>query len=520
MSESWTQYEGQIIDNRFPLRRYLGGSNHSIVFLTHRLDNSSQDAAIKLIPASSMETELQLSRWKVAAQLSYPHLLPLFDMGRCQLDGRDWLYVVTEYAEENLGQILPERPLTQEEIRDALNPMLEAIEYLHSRNLIHGRIKPSNVLVVGDQIKLSTDGVLQSVETLGQLPFPSAYDAPECASAAISAKSDSWSLGMLIVEAFTQKSPAIGMGPTTEPDIPNTLPKPFFDIAHHTLVQNPEQRWNATDIAAQLNPQSKPGIKTASTSVPASTMNVTDRLGGTARTTGEQLSKLPPIALTRKQTPPKQSYFLPAAVVVTILIAVLVLSNFANRKGRSSSSEPIAEATTRTASPSATAAHSSSTQPSASKTQSKPAEKQSHVQKDQQSQVIARDSLENASEKTRIPAVATPPPSGAAAQKSSSTKGEVLDQVLPEVSQRARDTIRGTVRVSVRVHVNAAGNVTQSELDSEGSSKYFSDLSLQAVRRWTFQSAEVNGHSSPSEWVIRFEFTPSDTKAFPRQANP
>jgi len=61
------------------------------------------------------------------------------------------------------------------------------------------------------------------------------------------------------------------------------------------------------------------------------------------------------------------------------------------------------------------------------------------------------------------------------------TRGEVLDQVLPDVSDKARGTIHGTVRISVRAHVNRAGTVDSAELDSPSSSKYFSETMIKAT---------------------------------------
>jgi hypothetical protein len=55
----------------------------------------------------------------------------------------------------------------------------------------------------------------------------------------------------------------------------------------------------------------------------------------------------------------------------------------------------------------------------------------------------------------------------------SPARGEVLDQVLPDVSEKARNSIQGKVRVTVRVHVEPGGSVSQAELDSPGPSKYF-----------------------------------------------
>jgi TonB family protein len=102
----------------------------------------------------------------------------------------------------------------------------------------------------------------------------------------------------------------------------------------------------------------------------------------------------------------------------------------------------------------------------------------------------------------------------------SAARAEVLEQVLPDASAKALATIHGVVRVSVRVQVDPTGNVSEAALDSAGPSRYFADLALQAARRWQFTSPEVGGHSVPSEWLIRFHFTPSGPKAIPTQTAP
>ena len=521
MTDSWTQLEGLLVEDKFPLRRYLGGSDHSIVFLTHLPDDSSQDAAIKLILADSLVPDLQLSRWRLAAQLTHPHLLRQFDTGRCQLDGRNWLYIVTEYADENLAQILPQRPLTPQELRDALEPVLDALAYLHSRNFIHARIKPPNILVAGDQIKLSTDGVLQLDDSPKPPQFPSAYDAPECASGSISAASDSWSLGMTVVEALTQNLPAANAAENGEPIVPSTLPGPLLELARHTLKRDPQQRWTATEIAKRLNPQSTAAVAATSASVVAPQAMVQPaRTAHPARLLQTPSAQLPPLPATRKYPSAKSSYFLFGAIAAAILIAILVIPKFANRNAHHSSSRSASSAPAVAIPQPVAPAHSSPAQSVVSRSRSKSLGKIPPVQAQQQSQPGPRDSLQAASEKEKIPAAPVASRSAASSTKISGSKGDVLDQVLPEVSQKARATIRGTVRVNVRVQVSPAGNVTQAELDSGSSSRYFADLSLEAARRWAFQSPEIHGHSAPAEWLIRFEFTPSDTKAFPQQTNP
>jgi TonB family protein len=96
----------------------------------------------------------------------------------------------------------------------------------------------------------------------------------------------------------------------------------------------------------------------------------------------------------------------------------------------------------------------------------------------------------------------------------------VLDQILPRPSSSALETVQGTLRVVVRVRVDEAGNVSQATLDNPGPSKYFAEKSQEAARGWVFLSPTVNGHSEPSEWLIRFEFTPKGVNAYPTQVKP
>ncbi|MGB9361070.1 MAG: hypothetical protein WCA99_05685, partial [Candidatus Sulfotelmatobacter sp.] len=103
------QWEGRLIDSKFPLQKLLAGSARSAVFLTERNADGFQKAAIKLIPAEScsaenLKEEDQLFRWADIAKLSHPNLIRLFESGRCQIDGTNLLYVVMEYAEEDLAQ--------------------------------------------------------------------------------------------------------------------------------------------------------------------------------------------------------------------------------------------------------------------------------------------------------------------------------------------------------------------------------------------------------------------------------
>ena len=251
MNEAWKQWEGQTVDGEFALRQYLGGSDCSAVFLTEFGEQKGQRAAVKLTVANREDAELRLSRCGTAATPSHPHLIHLFQAGRCRLENTDLLYVVMEYAEEDLSQVLPHRPLTPTETVDTLSPVLDALAFLHAKGLVHGHLRPTNIMAVDNQVKISSDRLLKVGESIFSVGKSSPYDAPETASGGVSPASDVWSLGMTLVESLTQHLP-LWKTRQQEPVLPKTLPQPFLEIASHCLRRDPQSRWTVADIQARL----------------------------------------------------------------------------------------------------------------------------------------------------------------------------------------------------------------------------------------------------------------------------
>ena len=529
MSDVWRQCEGQVIDNRFRLRHYLGGADDSAVFLTQLAGSPSQKAAIKFIPAGPT-SDLQLSLWRRAVELAHPNLIRMLDIGRCRLENRDRLYVVMEYAEEDLSQILPQRPLTASEGREMLEPVLDVLVYLHSKGLVHSRIKPSNILATADQLKLSSDTLFPIGESRKSSSKFDPHDAPEIAASPFSAAADVWSLGVTLVETLTQHAPVLQPGNQADLIVPDTLPQPFLDIARHALRRDPRRRWTVPEIAAHLSPVAVGAAAGQSVSpllavplaavpaVPAAKLQV-PRFDVPPPRPQVQPRSLP-AANPPKQTLVLPNYVVPVAAGLFVIVAILALPKILGHRPESSSS-------------SATASAPPAGPP---KPVEQPARLESAPESKPSAPAATRSSLKTAAQKT--PAAqppsspeATPTPAAVrtdvfpsanapSTSLSSAARGEVLDQVLPDVSAKARATIRGVVRVGVRVHVDPTGNVTEAALDSPGPSKYFADLALKAARRWQFASPEIGGHSAPSEWLIRFEFSPSRSKAFPKQTAP
>jgi TonB family protein len=254
LKEPW---EGKVVEGKYPLLELLGSSARGPVFRTElKTANASQRAAIKLIPVSPESAESQLSVLRSAIELSHPNLIKIFDAGQCQIKGGLAIYVVMEYADENLAQVLPSRALTAGEAGQMLPPLVEGLSYLHRKGFVHGRIQPSNVMAVGETLKLSTDCVQKVGDPATQ---PEAgkpgYAAPE-GPRNIPA-SDVWSLGAILVSALATES----RGQASEQQltlVPNSIPEPFRRIARECLRVNPSDRCTLEQIESWMAPDLVP----------------------------------------------------------------------------------------------------------------------------------------------------------------------------------------------------------------------------------------------------------------------
>ncbi len=480
---------GLVIDESFTLVRKLGVSERGVVYLCECVADPSVKAAIKLIPADIAEAESRSAGWNAAAQLSHPHLMRLLHTGRCQVEDAEMVYVVTEYADEVLSEILPQRELTTSEAREMLEPMVAALSYLHGKNLVHGDLKPANIMVVKDQLKLSVDTLFDLSVPGHHLPVPGAYDAPEWGTGTVSPAVDIWSLGATMVEALTQNPPAWSDESQTFPIISRSIPKPFAQITEECLRPDPSQRCTLSEIKACLE-------------------------SGT------------PILRRRGPKPESASSGMrrAASLIVALIVVLAVAVTLAIRSYQGVASASHAE------------------QPSSPIIASAPAQKQAPPSALQESSPAPQPTQQAAAPSTGAPsdiaqsptsaatpevantpppapvpaAVPAPAPTQAPIQEphasNASMASGVAQQVLPDVPAKAIRSISGTVKVGIRVNVDPSGSVSDATIESQGPSQYFANLALKAAKAWKF-TPQSDGQSAPSTRTLEFLFRRSGVEA-------
>ncbi len=296
MGEVWTQWESRTVNGVYPLRRYLSASDHSSVFLTESSTEGFLNAAIKLVVADPALVDVQLWHWKTAATFSHPHLMRLLDSGQCEIDGHRLLFVVMEYAEETLSQVLPYRALGADEVRELLVPTLDALALLHSENWIQGQLKPSNFLVVNDQLKLAIDTIRPVGVAQEKVTPPTVYDPPETEHGEISVAADMWGLGVTLVEALTQYPPRWPRGRSEPPTYPDNLPRAFADIVQRCLSLNPADRPTVAELQRITRPASTAQAAAAMVPAPRDAVTPSSAANSPRATTSARAASSPPSA--------------------------------------------------------------------------------------------------------------------------------------------------------------------------------------------------------------------------------
>lgn len=530
--ESW---EGGTIDGKFPLLEWLGGWADHCVFLTVR--RGTEQANIKLIPASGADAEAHLAYWETAKSLSHPNLLKLMESGRYTIHGTEVVYVITEKADTFLSALIPRKALDASDVKCFLEPVVEALMFLHEEGFGHGSVRPSNIILVGTQWKLASEK-MASGEIAGRKP--AGYDAPEVSSGALTPASDVWSLGMIVVEAFEQRIPSWDSETKSGPEVPNTLPEPFKRIARGCLRWDPSERISISEVRALLAGDALPSRRSepiARWSEPvASESGVqSEDEGEIATEDADSFAPAEPVEfaprsrlfsnLGEEERASRKAPKVLAALVVLAVLAVLAVSGFRNGWFHLTETEkaPVpSQPATQTPQPQITPEASQSASANAGQPAGAPPSQPASGgesapplnETSPGSQPPETDTAPAATKQpepaeaapTSEPPVHEPETGKPVAKEAANSSGAVMNRVLPNVSPEASGSMRRAVEVELRVSVNEYGSVSNVEYTTLGPGNYFARKARQAAQLWKFKPPETEGHAEASEWVLLFQF--------------
>ncbi len=203
--------------SRYAIEREIGRGGMAIVYLAHDLKHQRK-VAVKVLRrelAATLGAQRFLREIEIAANLTHPHILPLYDSG--EADG--FLYYVMPYIEgETLSdRINREGQLPLDDALQITKDVAAALSYAHSQGLIHRDIKPENVLLSAGEAVVADFGIARAVSAAGGERLTQtglavgtpAYASPEQASGDrdVDARSDLYSLGCVLYEMLAGDAP-------------------------------------------------------------------------------------------------------------------------------------------------------------------------------------------------------------------------------------------------------------------------------------------------------------------------
>ena len=196
--------------DRYELRRALGQGGMATVYLAHD-DKHRRDVALKvLVPglAALLGVERFLKEIRIAARLTHPHIVALYDSG----EAGGFLYYVMPYIDGgSLRQRLAaERTLPLDQALAVAGPVADALSYAHRMGVLHRDIKPENILFSQGHPIVADFGIARAISTAGgdnltRTGFPlgtPGYMSPEQAAglAQLDERTDVYSLTVVVYE--------------------------------------------------------------------------------------------------------------------------------------------------------------------------------------------------------------------------------------------------------------------------------------------------------------------------------
>lgn len=274
---------GTLIAERFAVQGALGRGGMATVYEAHDLRLRQRVAVKVLAPAFAADpgaVERFLREARAVVALRNRHVVRVLDAGTLPYGAP---YLVMEFLDgQNLGAVLAsEGPLPFPNVVEYALQALEALAEAHRSGIVHRDLKPDNLMLVRGEdglslVKIIDFGISKLIGpefTLKNLTLDSSflgsplYASPEQLrdTGKVDARTDIWSLGVVMYELLTGRAPFDGRSPaalmaainTATPlrvdDLRGDVPKELANAVMRCLEKDVERRYpSAQDLAVAL----------------------------------------------------------------------------------------------------------------------------------------------------------------------------------------------------------------------------------------------------------------------------
>ncbi|KAH0785658.1 cyclin-dependent kinase 3 [Histomonas meleagridis] len=191
-----------LIGGKYQKIRPINDGQYGIVWLCKNPKTSEEYAVKEIQMNDTVMKEVNALR-----SLDHPHIIKLIEAFAVF----PYNYIVLEYGGDDLYDILEEqkrKPLPAPLVKSYMKQILEAVDYIHSKGIIHRDLKTSNILVNSkNEIKIIDFGVSRPIEGEKNSPVCCTYQYTPIdilfGSSEYSEKFDIWSVGCIFGELLT-----------------------------------------------------------------------------------------------------------------------------------------------------------------------------------------------------------------------------------------------------------------------------------------------------------------------------
>ncbi|CAF0968300.1 unnamed protein product [Adineta steineri] len=247
---------------KYFLEKTIGKGNFAVVKLATHCD-THQKVAIKIIDKSRLDpTDHKKLEREIAVMKSliHPYIIRLYEV----MESKNLIYLVTEYAAngELLDLLIREKRLSEPKAKEKFHQLVLAVEYIHSKNIVHRDLKAENLLLDSrGNIKVADFGfanIFQPNSKLQTFCGSPPYAAPELYQCLPYSpeKVDVWSLGILLYVFVCGHLPfdSNNLAELRKRVLSGHFRLPFYissdcsSLISHMLNVDPNQRYTINDI--------------------------------------------------------------------------------------------------------------------------------------------------------------------------------------------------------------------------------------------------------------------------------